>query len=65
MNSIFYLVELVRAAKNTHIHKYGKKPMPGYQEILDQNILHIIIEKIVKPIPSPWIEAMSMFKPPT
>jgi hypothetical protein len=39
------------------------KPMPGYQEILDQNILYIIIEKIVKPIPSPWIEAMCMLKP--
>jgi hypothetical protein len=36
--------------------------MSGYQEILDQNILYIIIEKIVKLIPSTWIEAMCMFK---
>jgi hypothetical protein len=40
-----------------------EKTMPGYQEILDQNMLYIIIGKIVKPIPSPWIEAMCMFKP--
>ncbi len=39
------LVELVRATKNTHIHKHGKnKPMPGYQEILDQNVLYIIMK---------------------
>jgi hypothetical protein len=31
--------------------------MPGFQEILDQNVLYIIIEKIVRPIPSLWIEA--------
>jgi hypothetical protein len=37
--------------------------MSGYQETLDQNILYKIIEKNVKPIPSPWIEAMCMFKP--
>jgi hypothetical protein len=30
--------------------------MPGYQEILDQNILYIIIEKNRKPIPCLWIE---------
>jgi hypothetical protein len=35
-----------------------KKTMSGYQEILDQNILYVIIEKFVKPIPSPWIEAI-------
>ncbi len=58
------LVKLVRATKNTHTSKYGKnKPKSGYQEILDRNILYIIIEKIVKPSPSPWIEAMCMFKP--
>ncbi len=43
------VAELFRAAKNTHIPKYGKnKPMSGDQEILDQNFLYIIIEKICK-----------------
>jgi hypothetical protein len=42
--------------------------MSGYQEILEQNILYIVKEKNVKeknvkPILSPWIETMCMFKP--
>jgi hypothetical protein len=37
--------------------------MSGYQEILEQNILYIVIEKNCQPIPLPWIEAMCMFKP--
>jgi hypothetical protein len=32
------------------------KPPSGSQEVLDQNILYVIIEK--KPIPPPWIEAI-------
>jgi hypothetical protein len=39
--------------------------MPGYQDILNQNMLYMIVETNVKPITSPWIEDMCMFKPLT